>query len=204
MILIGWRHDAEHHDGGVPVDVARVLAGALTLTSRVTFLSSVAGSAASDAWAPHGADQARMSVRLGPIGRVTAKLRGEPSEVALISTRQPETATRLFNDAGYPWWLQGQVILLSRVDAEPPAIDGHSVLALMEEDWASRVGDLAGHNVAGVARPGVDGDVMGVLSFTESFEVGLLTAIQRQTVQAGLGWAIVPEDEFANVLANSQ
>ena len=113
-----------------------------------------------------------------------------------MSTRRPDTAVRLFDDAGFPWWLQGQVVLLSGPDAPPPDIDEEMLLALFGEDWTNHAASLA-PGIEGVLRPGVDGDVAGLLSLTDAFEQVLLATLERDTRNAGFDWALLSEEAFA-------
>jgi hypothetical protein len=108
----------------------------------------------------------------------------------------------LFKEAGFPWWLQGQVALLSEPEAPPPDVAAEALLALIDDDWASRIGALVGEGVMGVVRPGVDGDVAGVLSMTAAFEQNLLAALEREAVEAGFSWAVLSEEEFGRQLAS--
>jgi hypothetical protein len=131
--------------------------------------------------------------------RVVATLRGRPPNVALMSTRRSETAMRLFADASFPWWMQGQVVLLSGLDAPPPDIDEDALLALFGEDWTKRAASLDAAGIEGILRPGVDGDVAGLLSLREGFEPVVLDALERETRLAGFDWALLAEEAFAQV-----
>jgi hypothetical protein len=202
LTLIGWSQTASRHDAGVPEEVVRVLARALTSIARVTFPSSAAAAeGATRAWSPSGDDLVRALTGQGFGDRVVAKLRGRPPDVALMSTRRPETAGRLFDDASFPWWMQGQVVLLSSLDAPPPDLDEDALLALFGEDWTKRAAPLAAIGVDGIMRPGVDGDVAGLLSLRDEFEQVVLDALERETRPAGFDWALLPESAFAQ--ANS-
>lgn len=196
MTLIGWGQPVESHDGGVPADVARVLARALTSVARVTFPSSSVHAVATSAWSPLDGDLTRAIAGKGVAGRVVAKLRGAPTDVALLSTLRPETAMRLFDDAGFPWWLQGQVALLSEREAPPPDIDHDTVLALLADEWTKHAASLGPVGVVAVLRPGVDGDVAGLLSLTDAFDRSVLAALERETQLAGFDWALAPESVF--------
>jgi len=45
-------------------------------------------------------------------------------------------------------------------------------------------------------RPGVDGDVAGLLSLTEASEQVTLAALERETRRAEFDWALVTEEAF--------
>ena len=197
VTLLGWSQTTERHDAGVPDEVAGVLARALTSTARVTFPSSAATDGATRVWSPLGDDLARALSGKGISDRVLGKLRGRPPNVALMSTRRPDTAMRLFDDASFPWWMQGQVVLLSGLDAPPPDLDEDALLALFGEDWTKRAAPLAAAGIEGIVRPGVDGDVAGLLSLRDEFEQTVLNALERETRLAGFDWALLPEEAFA-------
>jgi hypothetical protein len=197
LTLLGWTQAPERPDAGVPVEVAHVLASALVSVARVTFPCSSVNSVATTAWSPLEGDLIRVLGGKGIAGRIVAKLTGTPADIGLMSTRQPESAMRLFDDAGFPWSLQGQVVLLSEPGAPPPDISADALLELLEEDWTQRGAALGTVGVQGIMRPGVDGDVAGLLSLRDAFEQALLDALQRETQLAGLVWGLVPETEFA-------
>ena len=196
LTLIGWRQAVEPIDDGVPEEVARVLAGALVSVARVTFASSSSGPAATNGWSQRGGDLIRTLTRKGIGGRVVAKLTGAPPDIGLTSTKRPETVVRMFDEAAFPWWMQGQLALLSEPDAPPPDIDEPTLLALFEDEWTKEAASLARIGVQGIVRPGVDGDVAGLLSLSEGFEQGTLDALERETRLAGFDWSVLPEATF--------
>ena len=202
MVLMGWRQTPEPVDGGVPSDIAAVIARALTCVARVTFLSAEMD-APSNVWSPRGADFVRSMGKAGLAGRIHNLIDRIPPHAALVSTRQPETALRLFDDGGFPWWLQSQVALLSNPEAAPPDLEGAALLSLVDDAWATHAADFSGAGVLGILRPGVDGDVAGLLSLTTSFEVAMLAALESESLQAGFEWAVLSEDAFRERLATS-
>ena len=117
-------------------------------------------------------------------------------DISLMSTRRPETAMRLFDDAGLPWWLQGQIVLLSGPDASPPDIDDETLLTLFGEEWTSHAASLAPIGIKGIVRPGVDGDVAGLLTFTGASEQAVLAALEGETRRAEFDWALLTEKAF--------
>jgi hypothetical protein len=198
LLLLGWSQSAARHDAGVPDDVANILARALTSVARATFPCSVMSPAATDGWSEMDGDLIRALTGRSVAGRIAAKLKGTPPDITLVSTRRPETAISLFHDAGFPWWLQGQVALLSTPEAPLPEIDQESLLALTGDDWTRRAGSFdPSAAVVGVLRPGVDGDVAGLLSLTEVFERFVLTALESEARRADFDWALLPEEAFA-------
>jgi hypothetical protein len=198
MTLVGWSQSPPPPDGGVPPAIARVLAGALTTAACVTFPSSLAYPGAGSAWSEIGGDHFRLLTAAGVGSRIAAKLRGTPPDITLVSTRGPDTTLRLFDDEGFPWWMQGQIVLLSPPDSPPPGCDEQQLLALFDNDsWTAHAAALAADRVEAIVRPGVDGDVAGLLAFSESFEREVLAALEREARSLGAAWAIVPEQLFA-------
>jgi hypothetical protein len=197
LTLIGWRQEPEPVDGGVAAEVAGVLARALTSTARVTFPCTFVTTATANVWSTWDADLVRTLTGRGLAARIAAKLKGTPSDITLMSTRRPETAGRLFDDAGFPWWMQGQVVVLSKPEAPPPDIDEDTLLALFGDDWSTHASSLGPVGIEGIVRPGVDGDVAGLLSLTGAFEEAVLGALESETRRAGFDWAVLTEDAFA-------
>jgi hypothetical protein len=198
--LIGWSQPAEQRDAGVPEEVAHVLARALTSVARVTFPCSFVNTLATSVWSPLDDDLIRVLTGKGFGGRIVARLRGTPPDTTLMSTRRPEKATRLFDDAGFPWWLEGQLVLLSGPDAPPPDIDEETLLALFGEEWTKHAASLDAVGVEGIVRPGVDGDVAGLLSIADAFEQVVLAALESETRRAGFDWEVLPEKVFEQTL----
>ena len=194
VTLIGWSTVPASPDAGVPEAVASVLARALTAVARVTFPSS-------DPAGPQDGDSAPGQDRYGWAGRLGKALGWGAAGGAPWSTRRPETARRLFDDAGYPWWLQGQVALLSAPDAPPPEIDAPGLLGLLADDWAVQAAALTVPDLRGVLRPGVDGDLAGLLSLGHDFEPVFLAALEAKARSSGFGWSLLTERAFADHLA---
>jgi hypothetical protein len=199
LTLLGWRQAPEPVDGGVPQEVAGVLARAITSTARVTFPCTFVSTAVANAWSPMGDDLIRSIIGKGFGARLVAKVKGKPSAITLMSTRRPETALRLFDDAGFPWWMQGQVVVLSTTDAPPPNIDEDTLLALFGDDWANHAPSLGPLGIEGIVRPGVDGDVAGLLSLTDAFDDAVIDALESETRRAGFDWGVLTEDAFARL-----
>jgi hypothetical protein len=196
LLLVGWRPDPQSPEGSIAADAAVVLAGAICTAGRVTFLSSAVSGAATSEWSSRG-DAWMVTLPAGLGARVGAALKGTPADVGLISTRDPATAVQMFDDGGFPWWMQAQVALVSNADAAPPSLDRERVLNLLAADWTSHVGALGESGIRVVMRPGVDGDVAGLLSLLPDAESELIGALEAHCRNAGIAWSIVPEDEFA-------
>ena len=197
LTLLGWTQAHDAVDAGVPPAVAGLMARALTSTGRVTFPCSFANPVAPGAWLPWDGDMVRALTGRGLAARIAAKLKGTPQDITLICTRRPETALRLFDDAAFPWWMQGQVAVLSEPVSPPPDLDEGRLLALFGEDWTDHAASLAPGGIEGILRPGVDGDVAGLLTLTDDFDQAILAALEKETRLDGLDWAVVSEEEFS-------
>ena len=201
LTLIGWRQQPDPTDGGVPREVAAVLARALTSAARVTFPSSAVDVSVGQRWSARGDDLVRELTSHGAVSRAKAILKGRTNKVVLVSTRASATVVAAFDDGQYPWWLQGQVLLLSEGDAEPPDIDMEKLSAFYDEQWTRQAAALSVPGLVGVMRPGVDGDVAGLLALVEAFAPAFLEKLEHEARVAGMGLDVVDERTFAQRLA---
>lgn len=166
--LLRWSVTPEPVDGGLSGSSAEALARALTTLGRVGFACSDADAVA------HDGDVVQ---RLGTAGwsqRVAAQWAGEPTSLALVWTRRPDTASRLFTDAALPWTLQSQVVMLAAADAPAPSVARAEVLSLLDAHWAITAVALRAAGVQAVLRPAVDGDAIGVLGLDTDADDRLL------------------------------
>lgn len=203
LLLIGWRLPSSAVDSGVPEVVGAILAHAFTSIARVTFPVSDDQQSAPQAWPDHGDDAVIFLRSDGLYQRAQAAFKGEPAIVKLISTCEPMTVVRMFEDPGYPWRLQGQVAVLSPRDSQVPDIDRNAVLSLISEQWIEHCAQLRGRGIEGVIRPGVDGDILGVYSLNDEFTRNLLEALEHAVRQAKFDWFCLPEEDFTNMLATA-
>jgi hypothetical protein len=190
----GQNDQNDQQDGGVPADVVGVLARALSSVARVTFPSSQVAAPAAQGWSATADALVRPLMSPGALGRAWARLRGAHIPV-LISTRESATIGRAFDDPAFPWWLQGQVLLLSVPDVPPPDIDEPALVQLFGDEWAAFASTLE-PDVYGALRPGVDGAIAGFLALTDGSERSVLGAIERETRRAGLMWEVVGEADL--------
>lgn len=177
MMLIGWKKDPEPVDAGVPEDVAAVVARALTSIGRVTFPSSAVHAPAGGGWSP---------------------FKRGPGSADLLSTTDPQTVMQAFDDAAHPWWMQGQVLVISAPSVPSPEIDRKHLRALLENDWSGVADALSPPGVIAVLRPGVDGDLAGLLTLTADAERTSLAALEGETRRASFDWSVLTEDAFAD------
>ena len=200
--LIGWSVPAA--DEGVPAAVAAALARGLTRYGRVTFPCSALPIPDSSDWRPQGEDHAASCGFAAGRGlRAMLPARLTAPRLPLLSTLREAAARALFDDAAYPWWLQGQFALISPPAAAPPKLAAGRVLpaGLLGEDWASCLTDLAEAGFDALLRPGVDGDVVGLLSRSADGHRRLIETIRRAAGDFGLACHIVAEDDFIERLA---
>lgn len=197
LTLIGWSAQPADEGDGVPQPIVRVLSRALTSVARVTFPTSAIAADTADAWSVQNGDHIRRFGQPGVAGRLLPKLSGAPSVFGLCSTTRPESAARLFDDGGFPWWLQGQVVVLSPVEGPPPNLSEATWRSLFNEDWLQAAMMLDANGVEGVLRPGVDGDVAGLFTWTETIERAILNAMELEARAAALECVDVPEAGFA-------
>lgn len=188
VVLLGWR-SLDDEGGGVPDAVKQVLARAFTAVARVTFATSTLPADAPREWtACADGDWQRMLTPLGSARRLVARLRGAPDLMGLRSTIQATSAQQLFDDGGFPWWLQAQTAVLSPGDAPPPDIDTGVWPALFDERWIETASAQHDARIDAVVRPGVDGAVAGILTWQDATQSRLLAALSHEATGAGLAW----------------
>ncbi len=176
VTLIGWHMSSHSVDSGVPVQIAKILATALTSIARISFPVSEPRAESDD-----------------DIQRIDKK-------TAMLTTSSANSAIRLFDDDGFPWHLQGQIGILTASNARPFSIAHPQLHALVSDDWASQIARLGAVGVLGAIRPGVDGDVAGVLSLSDEFSHALLVALERAARAAMIDWVSVSEQELRDAL----
>jgi hypothetical protein len=201
--LIGWNSD--EREGGVPEPVVNVLARSLVAFGRVTFACSTVSVADTAGWQKQGDDfVARYRTRSG-LGRMAAQvLARAPVDLTLLSTTSEQAVRRLFDDAGYPWWNQSQFALVSPPDAPLPDLDkiGFDPAALFERDWAECFVSLRLVGVQAILRPGVDGDVAGLLCASSEVRDRFEATLPRSAEELGMSVRHVSETQFVEELAS--
>jgi hypothetical protein len=186
--MLGWRILPEYEiEGGVPDEIAEILAKALTSTALVTFPTVESVGAIGDCV---------RRIDAGFIGSLEAAFSGTPGAFNLISTTNPETAKSLF-DAGYfPWYMQGQIILLSPLGSQPPALDRKTLFSVMDSNLRTDFKMLSSIGIQAMIYPGVDGDLVGIVAASLAFEKEILGAIESEAVRSGFSWQVVDEEYF--------
>jgi len=135
---------------------------------------------------------------LTSIGRVTFPSSAARGPAELTSTTDPQTLMQAFDDAAHPWSMQGQVLLISAPAEAPPGVDRKQLRALLENEWGEAAQALSAPGVIGVVRPGVDGDLAGLLTLTADAERTSLAALEGETRRASFDWSVLTEDAFVD------
>jgi len=202
--LIGWRTPAK--DEGVPAAVVAALARGLVWYGRVTFPCSSVSMRSSSRWRRQGEDySACFGFTAGRGWRPLLPGRLGAIKLPLLSTVREEAVRGLFDDAAYPWWLQGQFALISPPEAAPPKLGSTSTrllpAGLLGDEWTSCLNDLTESGFDALLRPGVDGDVAGLVARSSDIHRQLIGNIRRAAGDFGLACHVVPEDVFMERLA---
>jgi hypothetical protein len=195
LVLVAWRSAEDKSDGGVPLDIANIIARTLAAHARVSFLSS-------EACDVRETSTLCVKVALNPIERLHARIKHEPVRIQLVSTADPNVASRIFYEDGFSWQMQGQIVLLLPAASNPPLLDRKGLGMLMECDWEQALAKLGLRHLLGVMRPGVDGDVAGIWSFDKAFTQALLAGLLKEAQREDYEFLLVSEEKFMALLAN--
>lgn len=182
--LMGW--SASGPDCGVPAAIAEVISQALTRTALVTFPSSDAGLGPPDV-------VRELCDETPFLRRWRARL---PRIVRIVSTRSPDTMQASFGDSAYPWWMQGQVLLLSDPGVGPPAVSYSELAQLLEPRSTVSADLLPSLRLTGLLRPGVDGDVAALYLHDQAAANRILAELTNTGASAGVTVRNVTEDEL--------
>jgi hypothetical protein len=202
--LIGW--DSDDVEGGVPERIVNVLARSLATFGRVTFACSTISATDTPGWQMQGSDFVTRYRTRSVIGRMAARFSARaPVDLVLLSTVTEQAVRGLFDDAGYPWWYQGQFALISSAGASPPDFDeiAFNPATLFEREWSEGFGSLRPLGVQAILRPGVDGDVAGLLCASSEVRDCFEAMLSRSAEEFGVSLQFVREAEFAEALASS-
>ncbi|SAI59196.1 Uncharacterised protein [Bordetella ansorpii] len=195
IVLFGWNIGAQIDDG-IPAEVSALIAKALTSVARVTFQRDEVARLNSTEWSTEDGDLVRTLPDPNQSKFAQLVLKRAPSGINMVSTQRSETAAALFDVGQWPWWQQGQFVLLSAPDAAPPSISRDTLISIFHGEWNEHLTELREMGVVGVLRPGVDGDVFAVLFLTRQFRDALLQSLAQYAKQAGYAWSLLSEEEF--------
>ena len=202
--LIGWSSDGL--EGGAPEQVVNVLARSLAAFGRVTFACSTISVADTPGWQMQGSDFVSRYRTRSVLGRMAARFSARaPVDLVLLSTMTEQAVRLLFDDAGYPWWNQSQFVLLSPAGASPPDFDkiAFNPATLSEGEWSEGFGNLQPLGVQAIVRPGVDGDVAGLLYASSEARDRFEAILSRSADEFGMSLQYVNEAEFVEALGSS-
>lgn len=201
--LVGWSLD--DFGGGIPEPIVNVVARSLVVFGRVTFACSTIPVSNTPGWQMQGVDFVSRYRTRSVFGRMAARFSDRaPVDLLLLSTRSEQTVQRLFDDPGYPWWNQGQFVLLSPADTSPPDFDkiAFNPATLFEREWSEGLGDLQRLAVQAILRPGVDGDVAGLLCASTEVRDRFEAILSRSAEDVGMSVQYTSEAEFIEALAS--
>lgn len=200
ILLIGWRLFPRSVDGDVPQQVASVIANALTSAVKVSFPSvDLVGRYGQNNGFPQTSVSALRST--GIAEGIKFLLSGTPRTISLFTTEDAATLMHLFTDSAFAWHTQGQIALLWPANGNVPVLSREELLSLISDEWAQNTAELRQRGIVGAIRPGVDGDVLGVLVFDEQFAAVLMKTLEHEAHRAGIEWRVVTEDAFADLLS---
>jgi hypothetical protein len=134
--------------------------------------------------------------------RLRAALGGAPIRFWAVTTGDPEVASRLFDDPGFPWWLQGQGALISSRESLPIP-DRATLLALIDPAFMVTQASLSALGAVALVRAGVDGDVAGVVSLNREVEAELVSSLEAAASEVGIAWLLLAEELFAMSLSDA-
>ena len=119
----------------------------------------------------------------------------------LVTTRDPLLVRAAFDDEHFPWWMQGQVLLLSS-EGTPVDAGASLVRSLLRNPLHTPRSILFQHHVAALVVPGVDGDVIGIRAASEVTRQACFAAIGDAATRAGVELRTVNETDFSEALAS--
>jgi hypothetical protein len=196
MLMIGWRlAGGRSVDDGVPPEVAPVLAHALTNLGWVSFFEGAEPTRTPD-------DQVSPINPSGFSGRLKAAAGGLPKEVYLVSTRRAGLAASAFDASFFSWVMQGQAILISPPDRKPPELEWSQMMSITGGESSAFEAALSAWGANALIRPGVDGDVVGLLAADEVVKERALACLRDAASSHGFGLQVLTESEFSEALAD--
>lgn len=175
-MLIGWMVAPESHDGDVPLPVAHLLSRVLCRQASVTFASAL---------------RPPMMSSLLPREWVVGR------HFEWVSATNASEAERLFYTDGFSWSAQGQVAILSPVDAPILGLNDRHLQLLAVPGL---FGEMASHGALGVMLPGVDGQVAGIYSFASGLANALRFDLAEDAEKMGAKYVVTNEETFGELL----
>jgi hypothetical protein len=177
LLLLGWFDADDTVDDGVPDWARGLLARVFTHGYWVTF--------------PATESPARAGVAI--VRRVERIFH---RSFKVVTTRDPRIAQHAFDDAGFPWWLQAQVILLTPADHAAIELDADTVVKLATSDSV-----LWPPGIVAQVRAGVDGDLAAVYCTERSIADELVARLAEHARDASVQFDLLTEPQFSDALA---
>lgn len=194
LSLIGWRtNPIDERDDGVPSDVGIVLAKALTTLGEMSFPCSEPFRSNNE----DGVQELPLRSFRATLRRLATK---EPKNIRIVSTRNVDVARQAFDDAGFPWWLQGQIAVVRSGD-RAASTDAGLLLDMIENADAPNWAQLLSLSINIVIRPGVDGGVMGLYADSVSTRDAFTEMLERSALATGYEWLTMSERQFTDAIA---
>lgn len=190
--LLGWRQNPVPLDGGMPKAVSAVFSQAFTASATVMGLCTQAAlPLQSDSRTDSSSDilpyQAVALTSATRAQRLLNRFTGEPDAIYLVASRDSMTIARLFDNPTFNWSLQGQVILLSsRNELDLSRIQWKMVKTIFSGNWLNALNHLLSIGIEAVIKPGVDGDVAGVVFLKAELAPILWKAIIAEAKHANM------------------
>lgn len=190
--LIGWVMRERGVDGGIPHDVAALIARVLSRCATVTVLGTLAESNAVSQSPQSGGSTWSCVVK--PTGIISSRLKkGYP----LVTTRNPPLVQALISDGDFSWALKAQRLFLSAPNVLP-VLSYEQVDIAFERPESLNCDDMVRNaRVLGLILPAVDGDFAGIISFSETFWDSLISEFEAECRANQLTWSVVDEATFA-------
>ena len=188
--LIGWVMRERSVDGGIPYEVAALIARAMSRCASITVLGTLAKSG-------HVSqiDQSEASSCLvKPAGMILSRLKkGYP----LVTTRNSALLQALISDGNFSWALKAQRLFLSAPNVLP-VLSYEQVDIAFERPESLNCDDMVRNaHLLALMLPAVDGDFVGIISFSEVFWDSLISAFEAECRANQLTWFVVDEATFA-------
>ena len=190
--LIGWVMRERGVDGGIPHEVAALIARAMSRCATVTVLGTLAESnAVSQSPQSGGSTWSRV---VKPTGIISSRLKkGYP----LVTTRNPPLVQALISDGDFSWALKVQRLFLSAPNVLP-VLSYEQVDIAFERPESLNCDDMVRNaHLLALMLPAVDGDFVGIISFSDAFWDSLISAFEAECRANQLTWFVVDEATFA-------
>lgn len=224
-VLLGWRQTPRAVDAGVPDEVAGIISRALCRCTRVSFLYSEI----EDITATHSMNYSIQPILApGFIASLIARCSGIGTSipVTVVSSNDPKVVILLFNVAYFSWDMQGQSVFLSslsdpapdlgdvlsktwqkKYDVSPVSYNAWTYpMTVLPKTWQTKsdadpMRIFTDYPLAGVMRPGVDGDVAGILFRSIADKENFITVLQEEAELSGMQFKMCDEVEFMDSLS---